>query len=200
MMNFMRDTALRLLRRYSFNTHLKIQHVGSLRRLRPTARAQSAASQVLSALWRYPLKPMAQQALLRPLDHPQALKNRAQVDDAIDCVLRLGLSAHKGAEKNWDFLAAFSAIVQRRRPSDVVLDFGSGQRSVILEWLHLYGYRHLHASDLSIKPRREGRIDYTSRTWSRPRILTPSLTSSLVYPSWNMAWTQRVCWPRSVAC
>ncbi|MCS6837128.1 MAG: class I SAM-dependent methyltransferase [Anaerolineae bacterium] len=151
------------MRRRSFNNYLKIQHVGSLRRLRPAIRAQSATRQVLSALWRYPLKPKARQALLRPLDHPQALKSRAQVDDAIDCVLGLGLHPHKGAEKNWDFLAAFSAILQRHRPQDVVLDFGSGLRSVILEWLHLYGYRHLHASDLNVIPRREGWIRYTQQ-------------------------------------
>lgn len=160
MLNTLQNSALALLKRRFFNAYLKIQHVGSRRRIHAAGRLAGYV-QAAQALMKYPLSPSAAQAYLRPLAHPQPLKTWAQVEDSLECVLNLGLPAHKGREKNWDFLAAFSAIMQRGQPQDVIVDLGSGNRSVILEWLHLYGYTRLHGCDLIAVPRREGHIEYT---------------------------------------
>lgn len=162
MFNPLQNSALAFLKQRFFNAYLKIQHVGSRRRGQ-TAGRLSGYLQVAQALIQYPLSATTAQAYLRPLSQPQPLKTWAQVEDSFACVLNLGLPAHKGREKNWDFLAAFSAIVERGKPQDVIVDLGSGNSSVILEWLHLYGYHHLHGCDLIVAPRRDGRIEYTQQ-------------------------------------
>lgn len=162
MFNTWQNFALALLKQRFFNAYLKIQHVGSRRRVHAAGRLAGYV-QAAQALVKYPLSPQSAQAYLRPLAHPQPLKTWAQVEDSLECVLNLGLPAHKGREKNWDFLAAFSAIIQSSQPQDVIVDLGSGKSSVILEWLHLYGYTRLYGCDLIVEPHRDGHIEYTQQ-------------------------------------
>jgi len=147
------------LNHHAHHTYLKMLHVGARNRLYGGAWPVRVLRAV-PALLRYPLPDAAMRKHLLLLDHPQPLKNWSQVEEAVKHVIALGLATHKGQEKNWDFLAAFSLIVARGRRDDVVVDMGSGQTSVILQWLDLYGYTQLHGNDLKLRERREGNVDY----------------------------------------
>lgn len=147
------------LNRHAHRIYLKLLHVAAVNRVH-RAPWLVRVLRVIPSLWRYPLADTAARPFLLTIDHPQPLKQWAQVEDALERVLTLGLPAHKGREKNWDFLAAFSLIMNRNRREDVVVDMGSGPTSVILQWLDLYGYRHLHGNDLQLPERREGHVDY----------------------------------------
>jgi SAM-dependent methyltransferase len=92
---------------------------------------------------------------------PRPLQTNAELNDAYQRVIALGLPPHKAREKNWDFLQAFSTIVQRSRKQDVVVDLGSGTSSVILDWLHLYGYEALYGCDLIAENMKRGHIQYS---------------------------------------
>ena len=97
-----------------------IHAVGVSNRFQSASRLNSYA-RIVTGFLRYPLSiNNADQYLLR-LDHPQALKTSDQVETCFDNVLALGLPAHKGKEKNWDFLVAFSLILDRKQPQDCVL-------------------------------------------------------------------------------
>jgi SAM-dependent methyltransferase len=145
---------------HHFNTALKIRHVGTRKRLQPMGRLAGYAA-VGQALVRYPLPQHEARLLLQPMTHPHALKTWAEVESSLHNALALGLPVHKGREKNWDFLAAFSTIMQRNQPEDVVIDLGTGHSSVVLEWLHLYGYDHLYGCDLLVEDHQMGHIQYT---------------------------------------
>lgn len=155
----LQKTAWQWLNRHAHHTYLKMLHVGARNRFYGGP-WWARVLRVVPSLWRYPLADTAARAHLLPLDHPQPLKSWSQVEDALGRVLALGLPAHKGREKNWDFLAAFSLILARGRRDDVIVDMGSGPTSVILQWLDLYGYHQLHGNDLHLVERREGRVDY----------------------------------------
>lgn len=143
-----------------FNQYLKLHAVGVHNRFLPSSHLINYGRAV-SALWHYPLPRAEAMRYLSPINHPQALKTQEQVQASFAKVWALGLPAHKGKEKNWDFLAAFSLILGCGQLDDCIVDLGCGTTSVILEWLHLYGYTKLHACDLVVQPHQTGHINYT---------------------------------------
>ena len=89
------------------------------------------------------------------------LKTTAERDAAIARVEQLGLPIYEEPSKNWDSLAALSAIVSRTGTSARVLDAGSVPEAVILPWLSLFGYRDLIGINLDVKrPFHVGPIRY----------------------------------------
>jgi SAM-dependent methyltransferase len=96
-----------------------------------------------------------------PLPENAVLKTRAQWQSSVRLARGLGLPAYHDAPKNWDSLAALSAILRRTGPEARVLDAGAAPRAVILPWLALYGYRDLVGINLELGSRYfVGRVAY----------------------------------------
>ncbi len=71
------------------------------------------------------------------------------------------LPLHRGAEKNWDHLAAVFAILRSTTDSARVLDAGAEFYSNVLPALFAYGYRNLYGINLSFtEEARRGPIRY----------------------------------------
>jgi SAM-dependent methyltransferase len=158
----MQSTVIRFLKQNFFNQYLKIHAVGTHNRFYPAPRLTSYG-RAIRALWQYPLPRNTANPYLTDITHPQALKTDEQVEYSLANVRALGLPAHKGKEKNWDFLAAFSLVLKHTLPTACIVDLGSGPTSVILEWLNLYGYTQLHGCDLIIADHQTGHIQYTTQ-------------------------------------
>ena len=102
-----------------------------------------------------------------PSDRPRApwqnavLKNRRELNQALEEVARLGLPAVADTPKNWDTLAALACILSHTSTSARVLDAGAEMYSRILPWLCLYGYGNLQGINIVFKHRkRRGPIIY----------------------------------------
>lgn len=154
------DRLLNLLQDHAYNAFLRARFIGSQTKSRGWGKAR-AALEVLLAQGRYPLGHATAINQLPGSISPRPLQTNAEVNDAYERVLALGLPPHKAREKNWDFLQAFGFILRRSRKQDVVVDLGSGTSSVILDWLHLYGYQSLYGCDLIAENMQRGHIQYS---------------------------------------
>ena len=89
------------------------------------------------------------------------LKSRGEWESAFENARRLHVPLHRGPEKNWDHLAAVSAILNHTKLNACILDAGAEIYSNVLPALFLYGYRDLHGINLSFSsPTRRGPIRY----------------------------------------
>jgi SAM-dependent methyltransferase len=89
------------------------------------------------------------------------LKTKAEWQAAFERGKQVHVPLHRGAEKNWDHLAAVSTILGNTGPSARILDAGAEIYSNVLPALFLYGYRDLHGINLSFTdPTRRGPIRY----------------------------------------
>ena len=71
----------------------------------------------------------------------KVLKSYAELEQAIETVIELGLVPHGDKYKNWDSLIAFLVIIYDSPcKNSRVLDAGSEKYSVILPWLSSYGF------------------------------------------------------------
>lgn len=61
----------------------------------------------------------------------------------------LGLEGHHDPQKNWDTLKCLAYLLDDACPGGPVLDAGSGDKAVILRWLHRLGRRDLYACDIA---------------------------------------------------
>lgn len=90
-----------------------------------------------------------------------ALKTRAEWQQAFEAAKAARLPLHRGEEKNWDHLAAVSAILGATTPSACVLDAGAEFYGNVLPTLFAYGYRNLYGINLSFtEEARRGPIRY----------------------------------------
>jgi SAM-dependent methyltransferase len=90
------------------------------------------------------------------------LKNKAEWEAALANGKRLHVPLHRGAEKNWDHLAAVTTILANTDRSARILDAGAEIYSNVLPALFLYGYRELYGINLDFTaPSRRGPIRYT---------------------------------------
>jgi len=71
------------------------------------------------------------------------LKNHQEWQNAVKQLRTLELPPANSLPKNWDGLAALSAILTSTDLEAKILDAGAARYSVILPWLFLYGYRNL---------------------------------------------------------
>jgi SAM-dependent methyltransferase len=103
-----------------------------------------------SAYWHFKWK-------ARPVNKPKqrlqngVLQSRSEWESALTETRELGLPPHQDPPKNWDSLAALSAILERTTPTARVLDAGAAMYSAILPWLASYGYRNLTGINLEFK-------------------------------------------------
>lgn len=81
--------------------------------------------------------------------HNAVLRNRGQVDNAIQQVRKLGLPVIADSPKNWDSLAALDLILRRTGRASRIFDAGGELYSMILQWLYMYGYRNLSAGNIA---------------------------------------------------
>ena len=88
------------------------------------------------------------------------LQTRQEWQFAVEQALTLGLPLHQDPPKNWDSLAALSAILTRTDSSAKILDAGAERYSVILPWLSLYGYQNLTGINLVFDQLKQGNILY----------------------------------------
>jgi SAM-dependent methyltransferase len=89
------------------------------------------------------------------------LKSYDEVDIAVRQVQMLGLPVMSDPPKNWDSLAALSAILHHCLPTDPIFDAGGETYSVIAPWLSLYGFRNLTVGNIAFgMPFRIGDIQY----------------------------------------
>lgn len=89
------------------------------------------------------------------------LKSRAEWQQAFEEAKAARLPLHRGEEKNWDHLAAVSAILGETTPSARVLDAGAEFYGNVLPALFAYGYRNLYGINLSFtEEARRGPIRY----------------------------------------
>jgi SAM-dependent methyltransferase len=96
----------------------------------------------------------------RPLPNA-ALKSRREWEQAFEEAKAARLPLHRGAEKNWDHLAAVFAILGSTTISARVLDAGAEFYSNVLPTLFAYGYRNLYGINLSFTAEaRRGPIRY----------------------------------------
>jgi SAM-dependent methyltransferase len=78
----------------------------------------------------------------RPL---QTLREKTAAVQLVDF---LGLESHHDPQKNWDTLKCLAYLLEESLPEGPVLDAGSGDKAVILRWLHRLGRRDLYACDI----------------------------------------------------
>ena len=91
----------------------------------------------------------------------ETLKSSTEWRDATARARQLGLPLHRGSEKNWDHLAAVSAIVSNTPTSARILDAGAEFYSNVLPALFTQGYRNLYGINLSFTDlARRGPIQY----------------------------------------
>ncbi|MGH9598588.1 MAG: class I SAM-dependent methyltransferase [Terracidiphilus sp.] len=89
------------------------------------------------------------------------LRDRAQLRDATERGKRLHLPLHRAEGKNWDHLAAVTAILSTTARSARILDAGAEFYSNVLPALFACGYRHLYGMNLSFADAaRRGPIRY----------------------------------------
>ena len=89
------------------------------------------------------------------------LKNTAEWEASLAKGKRLHVPLHRGAEKNWDHLAAVTTILANTGRSACILDAGAEIYSNVLPALFLYGYRELYGINLDFTaPTRRGPIRY----------------------------------------
>lgn len=89
------------------------------------------------------------------------LRSKAEWQAALANAKRLHVPWHRGEEKNWDHLAALTAILHNTGRSARVLDAGAEIYSNVLPALFLYGYHELYGINLSFSaPTRRGPIRY----------------------------------------
>ena len=89
------------------------------------------------------------------------LQTRQEWEQAIAQALDLGLPLHQDPPKNWDSLAALSAILKRTDASARILDAGAERYSVLLPWLAGYGYENLIGINLVFEePFKQDKILY----------------------------------------
>lgn len=89
------------------------------------------------------------------------LKNRAEWVAAYENARKQHVPLHRGAEKNWDHLAAVSTILARTNTAARILDAGGEFYSNVLPALFVYGYRNLYGINLAFTdPARRGPIRY----------------------------------------
>jgi SAM-dependent methyltransferase len=92
------------------------------------------------------------------------LRDRSQVEDALASVTKIGLPTHNDDAKNWDSLAAFSAVVNNEAiaADSAILDAGGEYYSVLLYQLAACGYKNLHCINLSFTAsKRIDNIEYS---------------------------------------
>lgn len=91
----------------------------------------------------------------------RTLKSRAEWEQVLAEAKKARLPLHRGGEKNWDHLAAVSAILAETTPAARVLDAGAEFYSNVLPALYAYGYRHLYGVNLAFtREARRGPIRY----------------------------------------
>lgn len=89
------------------------------------------------------------------------LKSRAEWERAFEDAKAAHLPLHRGDEKNWDHLAAVSAILGSTTDSARILDAGAEFYGNILPTLFAHGYRNLYGINLSFTDEaRRGPIRY----------------------------------------
>lgn len=89
------------------------------------------------------------------------LQTRSEWEAAFARAKQMHVPLHRGPEKNWDHLAAVSAILANTSTGARILDAGAEIYSNVLPALFLYGYRDLHGINLSFtEPTRRGPIRY----------------------------------------
>lgn len=89
------------------------------------------------------------------------LRSRQQWEHAVGQVKKLGLYPHPDPPKNWDNLAALSAVLKRTSKKAYILDAGAELYSTILPWLFLYGYKNLRGINIAFdSPVKHGAIHY----------------------------------------
>ncbi len=105
--------------------------------------------------------------LPRPLN--AALRSEDEVRDAVAALDRLRLRArYDHPLKVWDGYRFFAFLAQRLEVDAKILDLGSGFLSNVLDWLALYGYRDLWATDvLFAAPRIKGGVHYLGEDMRR---------------------------------
>lgn len=132
-----------------------VREVGAYRRSAPPARPRWADFHLRSAV----------------------LTTRTDAAAAVVEVRSLGLSPYDSpAQKNWDSLAALSAIVKTTAPESRILDAGAVFDSKILPWLSAYGYTNLTGINLSFRsPVRVGNILYDQGDLTRTRFADASV-------------------------
>lgn len=103
----------------------------------------------------------------KPKGHPESpsengvLRTRQQSEHAVELVRKLGLYPHPDPLKNWDSLAALSAVLKSINKKAYILDAGAELYSTILPWLFLYGYKNLWGINLVFdSPVKRGAIYY----------------------------------------
>lgn len=80
------------------------------------------------------------------------LRTHEEAAAAIAEVRALGLRPHDSTDrKNWDSLAALSAILKTTTRDAWILDAGAALKSKILPWLSAYGYKNLIGINLSFR-------------------------------------------------
>ncbi len=85
------------------------------------------------------------------------LQDRAEWEAAVRQLRQLRLPVHRDLPKNWDTLAALSAILARTERSGSVLDAGAALYSTMLPVLWRYGYQRLTGVNLEFRrPARRG--------------------------------------------
>lgn len=89
------------------------------------------------------------------------LKTKAEWEAAHASAIRLHVPSHRGAEKDWDHLAAVTTVLANTNRSARILDAGAEIYSNVLPALFLYGYRELYGINLSFTDAtRRGPIRY----------------------------------------
>ena len=80
-----------------------------------------------------------------------ALKNTAEWEATAQAGDRAQLPHHRDRCKDWDHLAAVSAILETTTPQANILDAGAELYSNVLPSLYLYGYRNLWGLNLGFR-------------------------------------------------
>jgi SAM-dependent methyltransferase len=80
-----------------------------------------------------------------------AIPTRREVTSACLIAEAYKLPSHHDYQKNWDTLKCLHYILSRCQKTDPILDVGASLKSVILNWLLLFGYEELFACDLREK-------------------------------------------------
>lgn len=81
----------------------------------------------------------------------RALRTHEESAAALAQLKTLRLHRHFNPPKNWDALAALDLILNRTETMGRILDAGGEVYSPLVEWLSLYGYRHLHVVNLAFE-------------------------------------------------
>lgn len=91
----------------------------------------------------------------------RTLKSRKEWEHVLAEAKKARLPLHRCGEKNWDHLAAVSAILAETTSAARVLDAGAEFYSNVLPTLYAYGYRNLYGVNLAFtRESRRGPIRY----------------------------------------